>query len=160
MRRIGNFDQVIVALLTDQIFIVSHYTEVLNASNGGEISASCLDLLIIKIQTARRKLTTVINNYDAPIRKPLRLLHQKLGRARIRVPESPGISAEHLDFSRDGTWVVYVTYPEGSLWRCKVDGSQRLQLTYPPMRASLPRWSPDGKQIVFTAGGAGKPWKI
>jgi Tol biopolymer transport system component/DNA-binding winged helix-turn-helix (wHTH) protein len=71
----------------------------------------------------------------------------------------PGISAEHLDFSRDGARVVYVTYPEGNLWQSKVDGSERLQLTGPPMRSGLPRWSPDGKQIVFTARVPGKPWK-
>ena len=70
-----------------------------------------------------------------------------------------GISAEHLDFSRDGAWVVYVDYPEGSLWRIKVDGRERLQLTYPPMQSVLPCWSPDGKQIVFTAKVPGKPWK-
>jgi hypothetical protein len=39
---------------------------------------------------ARRKLTTVINNCDAPIRKPLRLLRQKLGRAQIELPKSAG----------------------------------------------------------------------
>jgi Tol biopolymer transport system component/DNA-binding winged helix-turn-helix (wHTH) protein len=70
-----------------------------------------------------------------------------------------GISAEHLDFSRDGKWVAYVTYPEGSLWRKQVDGEDRRQLSFPPMRAVLPRWSPDGKQIVFTASVPGKPWK-
>jgi Tol biopolymer transport system component len=70
-----------------------------------------------------------------------------------------GISAEHLDFSRDGAWVVYVTYPEGNLWRSKVDGSHRLQITYPPLQASLPRWSPNGKQIAFSARTPGKPWK-
>src|SRR5215510_12506355 len=70
-----------------------------------------------------------------------------------------GISAEHLDFSRDGEWVVYVTYPERTLWRSKVDGRERLQLTYPPLQASLPRWSPDGKQIAFSARAPGKPWK-
>jgi eukaryotic-like serine/threonine-protein kinase len=70
-----------------------------------------------------------------------------------------GISAQHLDFSRDGAWVVYVTYPEGNLWRSKADGSQRLQLTYPPVQVGLPRWSPDGEQIAFTAIAPGKPWK-
>jgi len=70
-----------------------------------------------------------------------------------------GISAQHLDFSRDGARVVYVTYPEGDLWLSKVDGRQRLQLTYPPMQAGLPRWSPDGKQIAFSARVLGKPWK-
>ena len=66
-----------------------------------------------------------------------------------------GISAEFVDFSRDGQWVTYVEYPEGTLWRSRVDGTQRLQLTFPPLRAMVPRWSPDGRQIAFYAiGGA------
>jgi eukaryotic-like serine/threonine-protein kinase len=65
-------------------------------------------------------------------------------------PYLSGISAEEVEFSRDGQWVTYSSYPEGSLWRSRADGSDRLQLTFPPMRAFLPRWSPDGKQIVFT----------
>ena len=60
-----------------------------------------------------------------------------------------GISAEFVVFSKDGQWVSYVSYPEGTLWRSKVDGSARLQLTYPPMYPVLPRWSPDGKNILF-----------
>jgi Tol biopolymer transport system component len=60
-----------------------------------------------------------------------------------------GISAEFVDFSKDGQWVAYVSYRDGALWRSKVDGSQRLQLTYPPMYSVLPRWSPDGKKIIF-----------
>jgi Tol biopolymer transport system component len=60
-----------------------------------------------------------------------------------------GISAEHLDFSKNGQWVTYTTYPEAMLWRSKLDGSERLQLTMPPMEAVLPRWSPDGRLIVF-----------
>jgi serine/threonine protein kinase/Tol biopolymer transport system component len=65
-------------------------------------------------------------------------------------PYFSGISAEGVEFSRDGQWVTYSSYPEGSLWRSRADGSDRLQLTFPPTRAGLPRWSPDGKQIVFT----------
>ncbi len=33
------------------------------------------------------------------------------------VPFLSGISASDVDFSRDGKWVTYVTYPEGPLWR-------------------------------------------
>ena len=58
---------------------------------------------------------------------------------------------------RSGTGAAF---PEGTLWRSKVDGSQRLQLTFPPLRASHPKWSPDGKQIAFMAQAPGKPWKI
>ena len=55
-----------------------------------------------------------------------------------------------LDFSRDDQF-VYITYPEGTLWRSRVDGSDRRQLTYPPMYTNSASWSTDGKQIVFAA---------
>jgi Tol biopolymer transport system component len=71
-----------------------------------------------------------------------------------------GISAGELDFSRDGKWVTYVSYPDYSLWRSRVDGSDPLQLTFPPMSADIPRWSPDGSQIAFVDLEIGKPLKI
>src|SRR6516164_9621202 len=75
------------------------------------------------------------------------------------VPFLSGISAGELDFSRDGRWVTYVSYPEYTLWRCRTDGSERLQLTYPPVSAGLPRWSPDGTQIAYVDSQLGRPWK-
>jgi eukaryotic-like serine/threonine-protein kinase len=71
-----------------------------------------------------------------------------------------GISAGELDFSRDGKWVTYISYPDDSLWRSRVDGSDPLQLTFPPMSADLPRWSPDGSQIAFVDSEIGKALKI
>jgi len=81
-------------------------------------------------------------------------------RAKLFVPFLGGISASDVEFSRDGQWVTYITYPDDLLWRSRVDGSERLQLSYPPQHAGLPHWSPDGSQIAFVARQTGKPWKI
>lgn len=80
-------------------------------------------------------------------------------RRRFRV-FLPGISADQLHFTPDGEWVTYVTYPEGDVWRARSDGSERLQLTFPPLQTYLPRYSPDGKQIVFMGRMPGRLWKI
>src|SRR5215475_11618235 len=60
-------------------------------------------------------------------------------KAQQFVPYFSDLSAEHLDFSKDGEWVAYVTYPEGDLWRSRVDGTERRQLNFAPLRAFLPR---------------------
>lgn len=76
------------------------------------------------------------------------------------MPYLAGISATDLDFSADGQWVAFVSVPEGTLWRCKIDGSERRQLTSSSSRAALPRWSPDGRQIAYVNVQPGKPWAI
>ena len=70
-------------------------------------------------------------------------------KSRQFLPFLSGISAGELDFSRDGKWIAYVSYPDGTLWRSRADGSERLQLTFPPVSAFLPHWSPDGTQIAY-----------
>jgi DNA-binding winged helix-turn-helix (wHTH) protein/Tol biopolymer transport system component len=71
--------------------------------------------------------------------------------ARQFVPYAKGISGDQVAFSRDGQWMVYVDFPSSVLVRSRVDGSERRQLTFPPMRALNPQWSPDGTQIAFQA---------
>jgi serine/threonine protein kinase/Tol biopolymer transport system component len=72
----------------------------------------------------------------------------------------PGVSAGEVDIQRAGDWITYVVHPELTLWRSKLDGSSRTQLTYAPMQVHMPRWSPDGTQIAFMASRPGRPWKI
>ena len=81
-------------------------------------------------------------------------------RSRHFVPMLTGISAEGLAFSPDGQWVTYSSYPDLTLWRSRVDGSDRIQLTQPPLKAVLPHWSPDGKQIIFNGSGPRAVWNI
>ena len=76
------------------------------------------------------------------------------------VPFLSGISAGDVSLSKDGQWVAYTSYPEATLWKSKLDGSQRTQLTYPPLAAVLPRWSPDGQEIVFHGSSPGQKVKL
>jgi Tol biopolymer transport system component/predicted Ser/Thr protein kinase len=76
------------------------------------------------------------------------------------VPFMSGISADGPSFSKDGQWVAYTSIPVGNLWKSKTDGSERLQLTFPPFTAYEPRWSPDGKRIAFQGIMPGQAWKM
>ena len=53
------------------------------------------------------------------------------------VPYLDGISAIGVDFSRDGQWIAYAQYPDLTLWRSKINGSDRLQLTFAPMKTVI-----------------------
>jgi eukaryotic-like serine/threonine-protein kinase len=75
-------------------------------------------------------------------------------------PYLSGLSAEITAFSKDGQWIAYVSYPEGTLWRSRLDGSERLRLSDPPNQVLNPRWSPDGQQIAFWGARTGEPDKI
>ena len=76
------------------------------------------------------------------------------------IPFLAGISAEHVAFSKNGQWVAYIAYPEGTLWRSRIDGSERVRLTNTSSRAFEPRWSPDGTAIVFYTDSPQKIYQV
>lgn len=64
------------------------------------------------------------------------------------VPYLAGLPASQVVISPDRKWMVYSDYPRGYLWRCRVDGSEKLQLTN--TFAQMPTWSPDSRWIVYS----------
>jgi Tol biopolymer transport system component/DNA-binding winged helix-turn-helix (wHTH) protein len=99
-----------------------------------------------KLYMIGQQLRGELNRYDA--------------RLKQFVPYLNGVSAEFLDFSRDGKWIAYVRFPDHLLWRCNVQGDHCLQLTQPGMQPTAPRWSPDSTRIAFFDASSGKPFQL
>jgi Tol biopolymer transport system component len=76
------------------------------------------------------------------------------------LPYPSDLSAEGVEISHDGQWIAYTLYPDGTLWRSRIDGRQRVQLTFSPVAAVLPRWSPDDTQIAFFASAGSEPPRV
>jgi len=81
-------------------------------------------------------------------------------KSRQFVPFFDGISGGEIEFTRDGNWVAWVSYPDSMLWRSRRDGNDKLELTSPPTAVSMPRWSPNGKQIVYFCAPPGKVQRV
>ena len=67
------------------------------------------------------------------------------------------------ELSPDGEWVVYTLTSwdvaadrrNTDLWKVRVNGSARTQLTFSPENETSPRWSPDGASIAFLSSRPG-----
>jgi Tol biopolymer transport system component len=65
-------------------------------------------------------------------------------------PFMGGIPAGQIAFSADGKLVIFTGFQERTLWKSNRDGSNRIQLTDGDFSfVESPRFSPDGKQILF-----------
>ena len=72
----------------------------------------------------------------------------------VPLPSFLGVSALDPTFSGDGEWVAYISLPDHSLWRSRSNGTERLQLTYPPEEVIDPFISPDGRQVTYQSSKA------
>ena len=63
----------------------------------------------------------------------------------------PDAGATDVDVTPDGDWLVYSLRENGALWKSRRNGKERVELTALPPGALAPQWSPDGKEVLFTA---------
>jgi Tol biopolymer transport system component/DNA-binding winged helix-turn-helix (wHTH) protein len=78
--------------------------------------------------------------------------------ARLKefVPFLRGIPATWVCFSKSGRSLAYVDYRDKTVWRANADGSQKNQITFPPLEADGLAWSPDEKTLAFRGATPGK----
>jgi len=75
-------------------------------------------------------------------------------------PFLPGITARNVDFSIDGRMIAYIRPSDQTLWISHTDGTAARQIEISADYLELPRWSPDGRSLVFMAELPNKPWRI
>jgi len=63
-------------------------------------------------------------------------------------PYLDNLSMLALAISPDRQWMAYLEYPSRHLWRSRLDGSEKLQLT--DSYAGMVEWSPDGKWLAYS----------
>jgi Tol biopolymer transport system component/DNA-binding winged helix-turn-helix (wHTH) protein len=120
-----------------------------------------------------REITNDPLNYQAPSTSPggdhiyfiganpqFELL-RALPRSSMFAVLAQNLSAAALaEYSTDGQWVAWLNASDSSLWRSRIDGSERIELTTPPLRIFTMKWSPDNRRLALMAKEPGKPWKI
>lgn len=90
----------------------------------------------------------------------IQLLHA-LPKSSTFVTLDQNLNAAALaEYSPDGQWVAWLNASDGSLWRSRTDGNERIELTTPPIRIFRMKWSPDDKRLALMAEEPGMPWKL
>ncbi len=83
------------------------------------------------------------------------------------VPFLDDVSMVQFVISPDRQWMAYTEYPSRHLWKSRLDGSEKLQLTN-SVDGDAEQWSPDGKSLVYSnfknlylvSADAGTPEKL
>jgi Tol biopolymer transport system component/DNA-binding winged helix-turn-helix (wHTH) protein len=79
----------------------------------------------------------------------------------VFVPYASSLTnARRVEFSRDRQWVAWTQQDDRSLWRSRLNGSERVQLTAKPMQVFMMHWSADGRQIALMGREPGKVWRL
>jgi Tol biopolymer transport system component/DNA-binding winged helix-turn-helix (wHTH) protein len=98
--------------------------------------------------------------YFVGVNAQIVLLHQQPQSSSFIALDHDLSTANLAEYSPDGHWVAWLNGADASLWRSRADGSERIELTTPPLRIFSMKWSPDNRKLALMAEEPGKPWKI
>ncbi|MGA9672103.1 MAG: winged helix-turn-helix domain-containing protein [Terracidiphilus sp.] len=120
-----------------------------------------------------RQITNGPLDYEAPSTSPIgrriyfigvneqiELLHAQADSTIFTALDQNLSAAALAQYSPDGHWVAWLNAADSSLWRSRADGSERIELTTPPLRIFSMKWSPDNRTLALMAAEPGMPWKI
>jgi Tol biopolymer transport system component len=120
-----------------------------------------------------RQITNGPLDYEAPSTSPgsdridfigvnsqIELLHALPKSSVFTALDQNLTSADLAEYSLDGQWVAWLNASDGSLWRSRADGRDRIELTTPPLRIFTMKWSPDNNRLALMAKEPGMPWKL
>lgn len=124
------------------------------------------------LRTLPWQITSGPLDYEAPVTSPqghkiyfvgvdsqYELLLQSITSGQF-LPLYPNREARWVEYSRDGQWMAWLNASDGSLWRSRIDGNERLQLTTPPFHGFTMKWAPDNNRLAVMGQVPGSPWTI
>jgi Tol biopolymer transport system component/DNA-binding winged helix-turn-helix (wHTH) protein len=76
------------------------------------------------------------------------------------VPSLGGIAATWVNYSKTNQSVVYIRYPDLTVWRSNLDGSDKAQITFNPFEADGLASSPDENWLLVRGRTPGTPWRV
>jgi Tol biopolymer transport system component/DNA-binding winged helix-turn-helix (wHTH) protein len=120
-----------------------------------------------------RQITDGPLDYEAPSTSPgsdrvyfigvnsqMELLHALPKSSMFTALDQELSTAGLAEYSPDGRWVAWLNGSDGSLWRSRADGRDRIELATPPLHIFTMKWSPDNKRLALMAEEPGMPWKL
>ncbi len=88
------------------------------------------------------------------------LFHYNLAEHKTEPYMSDVRGARRSEASHGSGQIAWIGASDGSLWRSREDGSERVELIAPPLSVYMERWSPDDRRLLVMARQPGSPYKI
>ncbi len=70
------------------------------------------------------------------------------------------LSARRVEYAHHSELIAWVSATDGTLWRGRENGTERMQLIPSPLTVYMARWSADDRRMLVMAKQPGTPYKI